>query len=301
MANGIVTDIKTKEDVAKAKDVLGEIGENLTEASGELTEANHGLEDAGNDVRDTREDVSELSGERAYARSQARSKDEQAKASAKAVEDNKHKWFEEFGRLRVERERIARQEELAHFQKRMYARKVYEFFEEGKQELEAEQQIRDGEIVKSIKTAFRKLDTAITGEGQSSGSAEPVFPNYYQGKTPPQDESEYTFASVHASKKSLEANEAYVTEQMNDPYFANKAVADAAESSAANAEYSSAEGAFAAAKSAEKAALTSWESARLAVDKVQADVDEVKQEYTKQADQFDIAQAYWRDQSNKQG
>jgi hypothetical protein len=98
--------------------------------------------------------------------------------------------------------------------------------------------------------------------GQLSASTALNFASYYSPPTPPHDSSEQTYANAYATHNSLEAEKANKIENLNDPYYANKAAEKAAEASQANAEHSQVATEYAAAQSAANAAETSYLSAR---------------------------------------
>lgn len=302
MGNGIVTDITTKEDVAKAKDVLRELGEDLTAASETLTEENHRQEDRAGELRDARTSVVDDRGEETHFRGKARQKHESAVAAKENADNYIHKTQEELTRLEPEYARIKNQFDLANFQKQMYMDETRRMFEKGRGELFLEQQNRDGEIWRAWLAASSRLNSAMIPDvNPTSASAALTFAAYYQPPSTPQDTSQQTHASATSAARTIEANRVNIEKRLNDPHYANEANRKTAESNQANADHATASTRLNSSESAERVALTSWEGGRVAVDRAQGEVDDAKKLYTEQADQFDVAQAHWRDKANKNG
>lgn len=253
------------------KDQLADTRKELVDLQGDMSDATQAATDAGNAASDAKSELDEVRGDESYARGEesrmeqeARSKHEAAKNAADAADNYRKNAELELKKLEPQERSIAEQFRLAFFQKQQYIQETLRMFFKGIGELFAEQQNRDGEIWRFIHAAIAKMGRAMIADlvSQLSASTALNFASYYQPATPPHDSSEQTYANAYASHNSLEAEKANKIENLNDPYYANKAAEKADEMRQAEAEHAQAAAEYAAAESAANAAETTYLSAR---------------------------------------
>lgn len=264
MWSGGVQNIENKEDLAAARKELVDLQQDMSDATQQSTDAGNAVSDARTELDEVRGDESKARGDESRLSNEARSKHEAAKNAADSADSYRKNAELELKKLEPQERSVAEQFRLARFQKEMYIQETMRMFFKGMGEFFAEQQNRDGEIWRFIHAAFAKMGRAMISDlvGQLSASTMLDFKSYYQPASPPHDSSEQTYANAYASHNSLEAEKANKIENLNDPYYANKAAEKAAEASQANAEHSQAATDYAAAQSAANAAETGYLSAR---------------------------------------
>ncbi len=262
MWSGGLNEINSQEDLAKARENLVELQQDYSDVKQDVSEANEVVTDAQTELSEVRTDEGYARSDESRLNQEARGKYEAAKAAAESADSYRKNAELELKKLEPQERSVAEQFRLARFQKQMYVEETRRMVDKGVSELLAEQQNRDGEVWRAWLAASSKLNSAVAGVSPTSASAALAFPSYYQPSTPPHDSSEQTYANAWASKNSLDAEKENKIENLNDPYYANKAAEKSAEASQANAEYSQAAAEYAAAKSAEGAAEAGWLSAR---------------------------------------
>jgi hypothetical protein len=255
----IITPV-TKDNLPEARDNLIELNDERARLREDATDAREHVTDTEVVLSDARKDLRDAESERDYSKSLSRNKYEAAKGAKQGADDYAKRLEHELKKLEPQAASIARQFDLANFQKWMYMEETRRMFDKGKSELYLEQNQRDGEIWRKIYAAMSRLSSAIAGVSPVS-APELALASYYTGATPPHDSSQQTFASAQTSQDSLKASEQNIRELMADPYYVNIAANKVAESDAAAADFKALEAEAASLTSAEQAAQTSWKSA----------------------------------------